>query len=76
MTWKLGVDANFETGGIEVPSFSGTVPGAKTWWAGGLRNYKIAQFPRTRRKLGLGVGVDAILRALRSHKEGACRAAR
>ena len=30
LTWNLGVYAKFETGGIEVPSFSSTFSGAET----------------------------------------------
>ena len=40
LTWKLGVDAEFETGGFEVPLFSSTFTGAKTMVGGRARNNK------------------------------------
>ena len=43
MTWKLGVDAKFETGGFQVPSFSRTFSGAKTMLGGKLGIVKIHQ---------------------------------
>ena len=41
LTWKLGVDAKFEKGGIEVPSFSRTFSGAETTFGRALGIIKI-----------------------------------
>ena len=38
LTWKLGVDAKFVSGGFQVQSFSGTFSGAKATVGGKARN--------------------------------------
>ena len=45
LSWKLGVDAKFETGRLLVPSFSGTFSGTETTCERALEIVKIANQP-------------------------------
>ena len=54
-SWKLGVDATFETGRLSVPSFSGIFSGTETTCWPRRQNNKITQFCSYAAETGIGL---------------------